>query len=118
MMTKSLGEVLREWRDKADISLRELAKEVGVSAPFLSDVELGKRYPSDDVLKKIAVRLGLGFDELKRHDTRESFADIKRMMQTDPKIGFAFRSAAEQLREGSISADGLLRKLEQERKKK
>lgn len=118
MITKSLGEVLREWRDKADVSLRELAKDVGVSAPFLSDVELGKRYPRDDVLRKIADRLGVDFDELKRHDNRESFADIKRMMQADPKIGFAFRTAAEQLKEGSISAEDLVRKLGQKDKRK
>ena len=113
MITKSLGEMLREWRDKADISLRELARDVGVSAPFLSDVELGKRYPRDDVLRKIAERLEIAFDDLKRYDNRESVADIKRMMQADPKIGFAFRTAAEKIKDGSLTAEGLVKKLEQ-----
>lgn len=116
MITKSLGEVLREWRDKADISLREMAKEVGVSAPFLSDVELGKRYPRDDVLRKIAERLGVSFDDLKQYDNRETYADIKRMMQSDPKIGFAFRTAAEKIKDGSLSPADLVKKLEQKGK--
>ena len=64
MITKSLGDVLRELRDKADLSLRELARYIDVSAPFLSDIELGKRYPSDDVLKKIADKLRIPFEEL------------------------------------------------------
>ena len=112
MVTQTLGEILRGLRDKADISLRELAREIDVTAPFLSDVELGKRYPSDDVLQKIAKRLGVAFDELKKYDNRESMADIRRMMQADPKVGFAFRTAAEQIRKG-MTPEELVRKLAQ-----
>jgi hypothetical protein len=42
MIEISLGQRLQE-RDKADLSLRNLSRKVGISAPFLS--ELGRRFP-------------------------------------------------------------------------
>ena len=36
---KSCGELLTQLREKKDKTLRELARAIGVSAPFLSDVE-------------------------------------------------------------------------------
>lgn len=48
-----MGRALRKMREDADLSLRSVAKSVGVSAPFLSDCELGHRAPSIGVLKKI-----------------------------------------------------------------
>lgn len=42
---KSFGEVLHLLRDKKDVTLRELARKINVSAPFLSDVEKGRRAP-------------------------------------------------------------------------
>ena len=47
---KTLGQRIRELREEKDFSLRELAKKSGVTAPFLSDIELGRRYPSEKVL--------------------------------------------------------------------
>lgn len=109
MIDKSLGEVIRALRDKADLSLRELADKVGVTAPFISDIELGKRYPADDKLAKIAQALGSTFDDLKRYDNRESFADLKRMMESDPKLGFAFRKLSEGVKTGAISAEDVMK---------
>ena len=48
-----MGRALRKMREDADLSLRSVAKTVGVSAPFLSDCELGHRAPSTGVLKKL-----------------------------------------------------------------
>ena len=42
---KSFGEVLHLLREKKDVTLRELARKINVSAPFLSDVEKGRRAP-------------------------------------------------------------------------
>ena len=38
-----LGQAIREAREKAKMSLRQLAGRIGVSAPFLSEVEHGRR---------------------------------------------------------------------------
>lgn len=37
------GKLIRAKREKLGMSLRRLAKEMGVTAPFLSDLELGRR---------------------------------------------------------------------------
>lgn len=42
---------LREMRQSAGISLRAMAKRLDISAPFLSDVELGRRNPNIAILK-------------------------------------------------------------------
>ena len=39
----AVGFTLRTLRLKKEIGLREMARGMGVSAPFLSDMELGKR---------------------------------------------------------------------------
>lgn len=37
------GRIIRQRREKSGMSLRRLAKEMGYSAPFVSDLELGRR---------------------------------------------------------------------------
>src|SRR5271167_3153785 len=46
MIEISLGQRLHELRDKADLSLRELARKVGISGPFLSDFSPWWNLPS------------------------------------------------------------------------
>src|SRR5690242_7688956 len=105
MSHRTLGEVVRELREKADLSLRELAKELDVSPPFVSDVELGRRYPSNETLQKIAKVLKTSVDDLKQHDHRDSVADIKKLIESNPSLGFAFRTAVEELKQGKITPE-------------
>ena len=66
-----LGAYIKELRKKNDLSLRELAKRLGgMSAAFLSDIELGRRYPSDEVLAKMATQLGVTLEDMKKRDAR------------------------------------------------
>ncbi len=54
------GEVIHaitQLRTFKKMSLRSLAKEVHCSAMHLSDIEKGKRFPSDDLLEKIRYAL-------------------------------------------------------------
>ena len=91
MIEISLGQRIRELRDKAALSLRGLANRIGISSPFLSDIELGRRFPSEEILAKLADALDVSPDELKQYDTRGPIADLKRLMDSDPKLGFAFK---------------------------
>jgi transcriptional regulator with XRE-family HTH domain len=91
-----LGQYIRERREARDLSLRELAKKLDCSAAFLSDIELGRRYPSEKVLKDIAVTLGVTIDELKAHDVRAPIEEIKRLTQNDPRYALAFRTVIDQ----------------------
>jgi transcriptional regulator with XRE-family HTH domain len=97
MIEISLGQRLHELRDKADLSLRELARKVGISSPFLSDIELGRRFPSEEILAKLAADLSVSLEDLKQYDNREPIAGLKRLMDSDPRLGFAFRTAVEKL---------------------
>jgi transcriptional regulator with XRE-family HTH domain len=103
---KSFGERIRELRDEKDLSLRELCKKAGnISPAFLSDIELGRRHPSDQVLTAIAKALGTTFEELKKHDTRPAMEEMKRRVMQDPKLGFAFRRMLDE----NVSSDDLLK---------
>lgn len=52
-----LGEFIREQRKNAQISVRQLAEQAGVSNPYLSQIERGLRKPSAEVLQQIASAL-------------------------------------------------------------
>jgi transcriptional regulator with XRE-family HTH domain len=89
---KTMGQRIRELRDEKDLSLRGLAKKLGgLSAAFLSDVELGRRHPSAKVLNEMARVLDTTVDELKSYDTRSSIEDLRRLAAQDPRFRLAFR---------------------------
>ncbi len=54
---RDIGEFIREQRRNAQISLRQLADQAGVSNPYLSQIERGLRKPSAEVLQQIATAL-------------------------------------------------------------
>jgi len=106
---KPLGEHIRQLREKLDISGRELAKKIKVSAPFLSDVELGRRHPSEEVLKAIAAALSTTVEDLRQHDARPPIQELKRIAANNPAMGFALRRVVD----GDVNPDDLLAFLEQ-----
>ena len=59
-----LGDFIREQRDQAQMSLRQLAKVAGVSNPYLSQVERGLRKPSAEILGRIAQGLRISAETL------------------------------------------------------
>ena len=111
MDARTLGERIRELRLDQNLSLRQLADRVGKSAPFISDVELGRRFPSPGVLHAIATELGVDPAELRKHDFRESMSTLKHLSQTNPRWGVAFRTAADQIRRGDLTPEELVEKL-------
>jgi len=59
-----LGGYLREQREHAKLSLRQLAALAGVSNPYLSQIERGLRKPSAEVLQQIAKGLRISAEAL------------------------------------------------------
>lgn len=113
----SLGDEIRTLRNKLDLSLRELAQRTDISPPHMSDIELGKRYPSDTLLHKLAQQLKTSFDELKKYDNRNAVSDIRRIMEANPVVGVALRSATEKFRSGELTADELAKRLNGDKRK-
>jgi transcriptional regulator with XRE-family HTH domain len=111
---KTFGEYLRELRESRDISVRELARQLAVSAAFLSDVELGRRHPSEEVLGRLATLLGTTTQDLRKYDARPPMQELKRLAASDPAMGFALRKVVD----GGVSAKDLLEFLNKRGEKK
>jgi transcriptional regulator with XRE-family HTH domain len=56
-LPRDIGGFIRDLRRNAQISLRQLAEQAGVSNPYLSQVERGLRKPSAEVLQQLASAL-------------------------------------------------------------
>ena len=60
----AIGDFIREQREQAQVSMRQLARLAGVSNPYLSQVERGLRKPSADILQQIAKGLRISAEQL------------------------------------------------------
>lgn len=108
---KTFGQAVKELRLKAGFSLRELAEKTKVTAPFLSDVELGRRFPSEEKLSELAKALGVDAAELKKYDFRETAAEVKKFLEQNPAYGFAFRTALNQAQDKGVSPEDLVKRI-------
>jgi transcriptional regulator with XRE-family HTH domain len=84
---QTLGTYLRALRGKRRISLRRVAAKARISAEYLSDIELGRRHPSDRVLAELATALNTSVDDLRRHDPKALISDIQKRVDED--VGYA-----------------------------
>jgi transcriptional regulator with XRE-family HTH domain len=62
----ALGEIIRQQRELAELSMRQFAEMAGISNPYLSQIERGLRAPSESVLDGIAGALKVSADALYR----------------------------------------------------
>ena len=70
-----IGSRLREERERASISQRELARRLGVSASLISQIESGQSKPSVSTLYAIVTELGVSLDYVFRvHEHELSLA--------------------------------------------
>src|SRR5437588_6524716 len=60
----ALGEIIRQQRELAELSMRQFAELAGISNPYLSQIERGLRAPSEQVLDSIAGTLKMSADAL------------------------------------------------------
>src|SRR5512139_4224407 len=62
--TSSIGDYIRRQRESANVSLRKMAEQSGVSAGVLSEIEQGLRNPSTSIVHSIARALRLSAETL------------------------------------------------------
>lgn len=60
----SLGEFIAAQRRTAQLSLRQLAEQTGISNPYLSQIERGLRKPSAEVLLRLSKALRVSAETL------------------------------------------------------
>ena len=61
---EDIGTRLREERDRVQISQRELARRIGLSASMISQIESGQSKPSVSTLYAIVTELGVSVDDI------------------------------------------------------
>jgi transcriptional regulator with XRE-family HTH domain len=81
-----LGAFIREQRKHAQLSLRKLAAQAGVSNPYLSQIERGLRKPSAEILQAIARALRISAETLyvKAGILEERGDDLSAAILADP----------------------------------
>jgi transcriptional regulator with XRE-family HTH domain len=87
----TLGERIRQRRLELGVTLRELARRVEVSAPYLTDLEAGRRHPGPDVLHRLAAALEVPATELETLDTRLS-PETRKWVETQPEVARLLRT--------------------------
>ena len=89
-VSSQVGDFIREQRNAARVSLRELARSAGVSNPYLSQVERGLRKPSAEILASIARGLKISAETLYEQagilDRRPGHPDTVAAIRSDPSL--------------------------------
>lgn len=90
----NLGEYLREQRQLAKLSVRQLSALAGVSNPYLSQIERGVKRPSADILQQIAKGLSISAETLyvqaglldPKDAAAEAAANTRSAIRADPAL--------------------------------
>ena len=87
---KSIGDYIREQREQAKISMRQLAQQAGVSNPYLSQIERGLRKPSADILQQLAKGLRISAEALYVQagilEDRPADSGVRSALLADPEL--------------------------------
>jgi transcriptional regulator with XRE-family HTH domain len=91
-----LGAFIREQRQRANLSLRQLAEKTSLSNPYLSQVERGLHQPSIRALKAISDALNLSaetlmaqaglIDAIAGDAPKAAAPDTERAIHADPRL--------------------------------
>jgi transcriptional regulator with XRE-family HTH domain len=105
-----LGEIIRQQRERAELSMRQFAEQVGISNPYLSQIERGLRSPSQQVLEGIAGALKVSSDALYQQagirppDEAEEEGGVLAAINADPRLTARQRSALREVYEAFVGA--------------
>jgi transcriptional regulator with XRE-family HTH domain len=98
-----LGTFIRRQRELQQLSMRQLADLVGISNPYLSQIERGLREPSEKVLDGLARNLEVSTDALYERgrrrtrgngdEVRDEEAAVEAAIRADPRLTARQRQA-------------------------
>jgi transcriptional regulator with XRE-family HTH domain len=98
-----LGAFIRRQRELQKLSMRQLADLVGISNPYLSQIERGLREPSEKVLDALARNLEISTDALSERgrrrtgragdEVRDEEAPVVAAIRADPRLTARQRQA-------------------------
>ena len=119
---ESLGEIIRRQRELNALSMRQFAQMVGISNPYLSQIERGLREPSDTVVEAIAKSLETSAETLYEQagihadDEPATVAPVVEAIRADPALSGRHRQALIQVYE-AFAAQGAARRPSRRRKR-
>ncbi|MDG3011187.1 helix-turn-helix transcriptional regulator [Rhodococcus sp. D2-41] len=96
----TLGELIRQQRELAAVPMRTFAEMVGISNPYLSQIERNLRAPSEQVLEAIAEHLHTSADILTAKAHRadaEEVAEVVAAIRRDGDLTKAQRASLEEM---------------------
>ncbi|KIA88034.1 DNA-binding protein [Kaistella jeonii] len=77
------GLKMKQFRQKKNFSLQDLANSTGVSKSYLNEIENGKKYPKHDKIAQLAEALNCTYDDLVSTKLDKSLAPITEILQSD-----------------------------------
>ncbi|QOW08905.1 helix-turn-helix transcriptional regulator [Kaistella flava (ex Peng et al. 2021)] len=77
------GLKMKQFRQKKNYSLQDLANATGVSKSYLNEIENGKKYPKHDKIAQLATALNCTYDDLVSTKLDKSLAPIAEIIQSD-----------------------------------
>lgn len=99
-----LGMRLRDARQSAKLSLRELARRVDVSASLVSQIELGRTSPSVGTLYALVSELGLSLDTLMQDGTLQPYPAPTNSLQVTDTVATPGNDETRTLRHRDLRA--------------
>ena len=114
-MSSPLGDIIRRQRELQALSMRQFARMVGISNPYLSQIERGMRDPSEQVLQGIAESLKTSVDTLYEqagvpHDEEGAEPAVIIAVRADPDLSARQRSALIEIYESFTGRSGTRRR--------
>lgn len=104
-LPSSLGELIRKQRQLAELPMRQLATMVGISNPYLSQIENGLRAPSEQVLDNIARSLGVSPHDLRVEEDEHAEPDLRAAIKADRALTAAQRRALVEVYDAMTTAN-------------
>ena len=99
----TLGQLIQNYREQTGVSVRGLAKQLGISFSMVSAIERDKTFPRRPTLDSIAKLLEITPAELLKLDTRLRFDRLRRILAKSPELNDALHVMVEQIRTGKAS---------------
>ncbi len=109
---ESLGSAIRRLRLEAGYTLRGFAETIGISAAYQSDLEHGRRVPTDAVLRETAKalsrRVEVTYESLRNLSARLE-TDLQQLVQQTPEVNQLLR----QVKQTGRPAHEVIRELQE-----
>jgi transcriptional regulator with XRE-family HTH domain len=105
----TLGEIIRRQRELNAVSMRRFADMVGISNPYMSQIERGLRDPSEKVLAAIAHNLDLSADALYEQagmtdGAQDEEPGVPAAIREDPRLNARQRQALLEVYDAFVGA--------------